>query len=190
VQLQQPKRNSLIACVFALVIGLAIPSGMSLAQSSQKGTAESEVKKPAEAPEKAPQGIPEKETPEDMPAEERAKEPYSYDPTNKPDPFKSFIIVRREIDEKEEEEPRTYLETLDLSQLTVTAIVISKDKRWALVKDSKGEGHVINVGTPMGRKRGNVVEIREKEVVVREYDRDYRGNEVINDIALRLPEAE
>jgi len=181
----------MITCVFVLLIGLAFPSGRAFAQSTQQGTAELEAEQSAASQEKAPQGVSEKEMAEGAVAEDGAKERYSYDPTNKPDPFKSFIIVRREIEEeKEQEEPRTYLETLDLSQLTVTAIVIGKDNRWALVKDSKGEGHVIKTGTPIGRKRGKVMEIRQKEVVVREYDTDYRGNQVINDIPLKLPEAD
>lgn len=181
----------MIAWVFALFIGIALPSGLTLAQSPGKKTVKIEKEK-AEAPQKeAPQDIPDKERVEGVAAEERAKESYFYDPTNKPDPFKSFIIVRRELEEEREKvEPRTYLETLDLSQLTITAIVITKDKKWALVKDSKGEGHVIGMGTPMGKKRGKVTEIREKEVVVMEYDRDYRGNEVTNLIALKLPEAD
>jgi Tfp pilus assembly protein PilP len=179
----------MIGCVFALLIGLAFPSGLALGQSNRQGTAKTEAEQPAAPQDKAPQGIAEKETVEGVAAEER--ELYSYDPTNKPDPFKSFIIVRKEIDEeREQEEPRTYLETLDLSQLTVTAIAIGKGDRWALVQDSKGEGHVIKIGTPMGRKRGKVLEIREKEVVVREYDKDYRGNQVVNDIPLKLPEAD
>jgi len=191
VQPNLPKRNSMIAWVFALFIGIALPSGLTLAQSPGKKTVKIEKEK-AEAPQKeAPQDIPDKERVEGVAAEERAKESYFYDPTNKPDPFKSFIIVRRELEEEREKvEPRTYLETLDLSQLTITAIVITKDKKWALVKDSKGEGHVIGMGTPMGKKRGKVTEIREKEVVVMEYDRDYRGNEVTNLIALKLPEVE
>jgi Tfp pilus assembly protein PilP len=189
VQPKIPKRNSMIICLFAFFIGLAFPPGLALAQSTQQATVETGAEQPSTPQEKTPQGISEKETAEGAAAEERAHERYSYDPTNKPDPFKSFIIVRREIEEeKEQEEPRTYLETLDLSQLTVTAIVIGKGNRWALVKDSKGEGHVIKIGTPMGRRRGKVVEIREKEVVVREYDKDYRGNQIINDIPLKLPE--
>ena len=185
------KRNSLITCLLAFLIGLAFPSGPALAQSTQQATVETGAEQPSAPQEKTPQGISEKETAEGAAAEKQANERYSYDPTNKPDPFKSFIIVRREIEEeKEQEEPRTYLETLDLSQLTVTAIAIGKDKRWALVKDSKGEGHVIKIGTPMGRKRGKVVEIREKEVLVREYDKDYRGNQIINDIPLKLPEGD
>jgi len=191
VQPKTRKRNSMIACVLVLLIGLAFPSGLTLAQSTQQGTSKTEAEQPAIPQEKASQGISEKETAEGVAAEERAKEPYSYDPTNKPDPFKSFVIVRREMEEeREQEEPRTYLETLDLSQLTVTAIAISKGNRWALVQDSKGEGHVIKIGTPVGRKRGKVLEIREKEVVVREYDKDYRGNQLINDIPLKLPETD
>jgi Tfp pilus assembly protein PilP len=189
VQPKRRKRNSLIPWVFALFIGIAFPCGPTAAQSPEKKTVKIEREKPATPTEKAAEELSEKKTAEGIAAEQ--KESYSYDPANKPDPFKSFIIVRRELEEeREKEEPRTYLETLELSQLTVTAIAISKDKRWALVQDSKGEGHVIGIGTPMGRKRGKVTEIREKEVVVVEYDMDYRGNEVVNPVSLKLPEVE
>lgn len=185
------KRNSIITCVFALLIGLAIPQGLTVAQSTQDTTVNAEKEKPATPQKKATEGVSEKETSEGEAAEEKAREEYFYDPTNKVDPFKSFIIVRKELEEeREKEEPRTYLETLDLSQLTVTAIILAKKNKWALVQDSKGEGHVINIGTPIGRKRGQVIKILEREVVVREYDTDYRGNEVVTDISLKLPEAD
>jgi len=172
-------------------MGLAIPSGLALAQSTQETIVNAEKEKSATPQKNAPEGISEKETAEGEAIEEKAREEYFYDPTNKVDPFKSFIIVRKELEkEREKEEPRTYLETLDLSQLTVTAIVLSKKNKWALVQDSKGEGHVINIGTAIGRKRGQVVKILEREVVVREYDTDYRGNEVVADISLKLPEAD
>lgn len=191
MRLKKRKRNSIITCVFSLLIGLAIPSGLTVAQSTQEPVVNAEKEKPATPQKKAAEGISEKETAEGEAAEEKAREEYFYDPTNKVDPFKSFIIVRKELEEeKEKEEPRTYLETLDLSQLTVTAIVLSKKNKWALVKDSKGEGHVINIGTAIGRKRGQVVKILEREVVVREYDTDYRGNEVVTNISLKLPEAD
>ena len=172
-------------------MGLAIPSGLTVAQSTQETAVNAEKEKPAIPQKKAAEGISEKETAEGEAIEEKAREEYFYDPTNKVDPFKSFIIVRKELEEeKDKEAPRTYLETLDLSQLTVTAIVLSKKNKWALVQDSKGEGHVINIGTAIGRKRGQVVKILEREVVVREYDTDYRGNEVAADISLKLPEAD
>jgi Tfp pilus assembly protein PilP len=181
----------MIACVSALLLGLAFSLALSFAQAPPKKTLKIEEKTATTPQDKTPQEVAEKKTAEEGGVEEKETESYSYDPTNKPDPFKSFIIVKKELEEeKEKEEPRTYLETLDLSQLTVTAIVLSKTKKWALVQDSKGEGHVIEVGTSLGRKRGKVVKIKESEVVVREYNTDYRGNEVINDISLKLPETE
>ena len=114
--------------------------------------------------------------------------PYFYDPTSKVDPFKSFITVREELQEKEaRKKPRTYLETLDLSQLTISAIMLTETEDWALVRDSKGDGHVIRVGTSIGRRGGRVTEILEDKVVVREYFKDIRGREQTRDRALKLP---
>ncbi len=120
--------------------------------------------------------------------EEKGKEPaaYSYDPANKVDPFKSFIVVRRELEEKERR-PKTYLETLEISQLTLSAIVLTDKGNWALVRDSKGDGHTIKVGTPIGRRGGRVIKILDKEVVVRESYKDIRGRKTIRDISMRLP---
>lgn len=123
--------------------------------------------------------------PEDT--EEKEKEAYAYDPTNKIDPFKSFIVVRRELEEKEQEKPKTYLETLDISQVTISAIVLGSEGNWALVRDSKGDGHVIKVGTLIGRKSGRVKKILEKEVVVTESYKDIRGREIIKDVSIQIP---
>jgi len=116
---------------------------------------------------------------------------YFYDPTNKVDPFKSFIAAREELEEKAaREKPRTYLETLDISQLTISAIILTSGGNWALVRDSKGDGHVIRVGTPMGKKGGQVTEILEKKVVVREHYKDIRGRKIVTDRIMRLPSLE
>ena len=139
------------------------------------------IQKPKQ-PEAQPQKI--------EPAAEKGTEetPYSYDPANKVDPFKSFITVREELQEKEaRKKPRTYLETLDLSQLTISAIMLTKKEDWALVRDSKGDGHVIKVGTPIGRRGGRVTEIHEDKIVVREYFKDIRGREKSRDRLLKLP---
>jgi type IV pilus assembly protein PilP len=114
---------------------------------------------------------------------------YLYDPTGKTDPFKSFIVVRKEaLEEEEEEKPKTYLETLELSQLTLSVIVISPKGKWAMVRDSKGDGHVITEGTPIGTKGGVVHEIKEGEVIVREKFKDFRGRTQYNDISKKTPE--
>jgi type IV pilus assembly protein PilP len=97
---------------------------------------------------------------------------YLYDPTGKTDPFKPFINPQAQQREKEDEEPRTYLETLELSQLNISVIIIGKKDKWAMVTDNKGEGHLIKEGTSMGINRGKVYKIKPGEVIIRE---EYRN---------------
>lgn len=182
------KRNRVI--LLSVFIAAAIPLflGITTAQARKKAAVKiPKDRKKITTPLKEPVGKEVKA--EEIKAEvkeETVQADYSYDPANKVDPFKSFIIVKKELEEKER--PKTYLETLDLSQVTLSAIVMSEEGNWALVRDSKGEGHVIKVGTSIGRKRGRVIKILEKEVVVREYYRDIRGREEIpKDISISLP---
>jgi type IV pilus assembly protein PilP len=103
---------------------------------------------------------------------------YVYDPTGKTDPFKSFIAEQESVEEKKKRKPRTYLETLDLSQLDLVAIILSKQGNWAMVRDSKGLGYVIKKGTPIGINEGVVHEIKDNEIVVREKYRNVRKNKL------------
>ena len=112
---------------------------------------------------------------------------YIYDPTGKTDPFKSFIALQEEMEEKKRRKPRTYLETVDLSQLELTAIITSQEENWAMVRDSKGLGHVIKKGTYIGTNGGVVHEIKKKEVIIREEFKDFRGNTRHKEISKKLP---
>jgi type IV pilus assembly protein PilP len=120
---------------------------------------------------------------------EENKEPpkYSYDPTGKTDPFKSFIAEQEEMEEKAKRRPKTYLETLDLSQLELIAIIVGGKGNYAMVKDSKGTGHVIQKGTAIGTNGGFVERITDKEVVIREEYKDFKGTVKYKDIAKKLP---
>jgi type IV pilus assembly protein PilP len=108
----------------------------------------------------------------------RPTKAYIYDPTGKTDPFKSFIAEQESVEEKKKRKPKTYLETLDLSQLYLVAIILSRTGNWAMVRDSKGLGYVIKKGTPIGINEGVVHEIKEKEVIVREQYKDLRQGQV------------
>lgn len=113
---------------------------------------------------------------------------YTYDPTGKTDPFKSFIAEQEAVEPgKKPPKPRTYLETLDLSQLELIAIVVGPKGNFAMVRDSKGLGHVIKQGTPIGTNNGVVHAITDKQVTVREEYKDFRGNVQYKDIAKKLP---
>lgn len=178
------KRNSIVMLLICGIVAIPILLGISTAQAKEKVT----VKIPQEKKEAAePSKESVEETTVTVDTEDKAKAAYFYDPTNKIDPFKSFIVVRRELEEKEQGKPKTYLETLDISQLTISAIVLGSKGNWALVRDSKGDGHVIKVGTLIGRKSGRVKRILEKEVIVAESYKDIRGRETIKDISIKLP---
>lgn len=104
------------------------------------------------------------------------------------DPFKSFLALQEEANQKKKRErPRTYLETLDLSQLDLTATVLNRKGNWAMVRDAKGLGHVIKKGTLIGTQNGVVVAIRAGEIVIREKYRDFMGKVITKDVVKKLP---
>jgi len=112
---------------------------------------------------------------------------FSYDPAGKPDPFKSFILEQEEMAEKVKRKPRTYLETLELAQLELIAIVLGPQGNYAMVRDSKGVGHVIVKGTAVGTNGGVVDRITDREVIIREEFRDFRGATQFKDVSKKLP---
>jgi type IV pilus assembly protein PilP len=105
---------------------------------------------------------------------------FIYDPTGKTDPFKSFIAIR---EEEEKAKTKTYLETVDLSQLDLVVIVIGPKGKWAMVQDKKGSGHVIKEGTPIGTNNGVVSKISRGEVIIREEYKDFRGQTQYREIS-------
>jgi len=112
---------------------------------------------------------------------------FVYDPTGKTDPFQSFIAIAEEAEEQEKREPKTYLETLELSQLDLAATIIGPKGKWAIVKDSKDDGHVIKEGTLIGTNGGVVYQIREGEVVIREKFKNFRGQIQEREISKKTP---
>ncbi len=104
-----------------------------------------------------------------------------------PDPFLSYLIkAQKNLSKLEEEKQRrlkmeqvkekkrklaaaeklkalrkahTELQKLDLSQLTLTAIIRGKDNAWAMVRDRAGRGYILKKGTFIGKKGGVVDEV-------------------------------
>ncbi|MGD2125862.1 MAG: pilus assembly protein PilP [Desulfobacteraceae bacterium] len=145
------------------------------------------VYKPARAPKKIVEAKNEMSGKAADKGQKRKEGEYSYDPTEKTDPFKSFIAIQEEVEEKKRRKPKTYLETLDLSQLELIAIVKGPKGNYAMVRDSKGLGHVIRQGTAIGTNGGVVDKIKEKEVVIREEYRDFRGTKKTREITKKIP---
>ena len=110
--------------------------------------------------------------------------PYRYDPTNKPDPFASYILSMRDVAARSA--ASTPLERFDLSQLSVQAIIWGLERARALIIDPSGKGYIIAVGTPIGKNEGRVIEIADNLLVVKETYVDYRGQATSKDVKLRL----
>ena len=168
----QKRRNSLILLFFSVFFACAYVQAAQEA-IDRKGTGEEVLNVSATI---------DSETPAN-----ESTDGYLYDPRGKTDPFKSFIAIQEEMEEKRRRKPRTYLETVELSQLQLTAIINSEKESWAMVRDSKGLGHVIKKGTYIGTDGGIVHEIKDKEVIIREEYKDFRGNIKHRDRTKSLP---
>lgn len=151
-------------CAFALVLVLA--TGCSDEQSAD--AAKAAVPKPARraAPE-AP-----------APAAE-----YHYDPTDKVDPFRSYVRRQVTFDPEVGSSP---LERFDLTQLAVMGIIWGLDEPRALVRDPTGKGYIVKAGTPIGKNKGRILRIEDNKVVVKETYLDHLDRATTKEVDLEL----
>jgi type IV pilus assembly protein PilP len=110
---------------------------------------------------------------------------YHYDPTGKPDPFRSFVNSLKRADVTAASTP---LERFDLSQLKLTGIVWDNDKPRALVNDPSGKAYIVAEGTAIGKNGGRVIRIGDNALVVKETYVDFLGKATTKDIEMRLHE--
>jgi type IV pilus assembly protein PilP len=111
---------------------------------------------------------------------------YSYNPIGKRDPFRSFLdFTRRDGLDDEELGP---LQKYEIDQYRLVAIVWGVEEPRAMVEDPDGTGHVITIGTLIGRNWGRVTQIRPEELIITEEYRDEIENKlIVNEIPVRLP---
>ena len=108
---------------------------------------------------------------------------YHYDPTDKTDPFKSYI--RREVT-LQNDETSSPLERFDLSQLIVMGIIWGVDEPRALVKDPTGKGYSVKAGPPIGKNKGRILRIDDTKVVVKETYLDHLDRATTKEVELEL----
>jgi len=112
---------------------------------------------------------------------------YTYDPTGKRDPFRSFVWDRPDKMAAAEAGP---LGQFDLSQLEVVAVVWRTGNARALVEDPSGESYIVGEGAAIGKNRGHVISIGDNTVVVKETYVDYLGQETTKDVEMRMRRSE
>lgn len=107
------------------------------------------------------------------------------------DPFEPFLR-KPEADAPDEKSelarraPRTPLEKIDLSQLRLTAVLRTPTRTKALVQESSGKGYVINEGTYIGNKGGQVSKILKDRMMVEEKYLDVFGKISVREREMKL----
>ncbi len=122
----------------------------------------------------------------DRAVEDAVEAEYVYNPIGKRDPFRTFIATA----EEEEIRSPTPLQRYELEQYELTGIVWGVDRPRALVEDPEGMGHVIELGTYVGKKWGKVTQITSNQLVVTEEYLTPDGALVVNPIEIKLQYAE
>lgn len=129
----------------------------------------------------------------DTPApEERPQlEMYSYQAVGKRDPFHSYLADMKEAGKKEVRSRRAEpTEEYERAQYSLTGVVTGTAQPKALVEDPKGKGHVVHIGTRLGRRGGVVTRITNIGVVVTEEFRAPTGEKVRVPYLIKLPQPE
>jgi len=121
---------------------------------------------------------------------EKKEEPeYTYNPTGKPDPFKSFIQLTP-AKEYSRRVPLTPLQKYEISQLKLVAIIATSEGNIALVEDVTGKGYLLRKGTPIGTNDGKVKRILQDRVIIEEVFEDISEPKKMNEISLFLHQVE
>lgn len=106
---------------------------------------------------------------------------YSYNPMDKPDPFKPFIDIDKvEKKKAEKKAPDSIfpLQRAEADSYRVVGIAGTPEKRVAIVEDAAKKFYPIVKGTRIGLYDGKVIEITDDRVVVEEYE-DKKARRVI-----------
>jgi Tfp pilus assembly protein PilP len=114
-----------------------------------------------------------------------ATDGYTYDPTGKRDPFRSFEWEQLKL-EMLSGDARGPLEQFDVAQLSVVGVVWKNNNARALVQDPSGMTYVVAEGARIGKNEGRVIEIADNLVVVKETYVDTFGKETTKAIEMRM----
>lgn len=113
-----------------------------------------------------------------------AAEQYSYNPIGKRDPFRSFLNFDTDSGQGRGTLPT---QRFEIDQYKLAGLIWGVDRPRALVEDPDKVGHVLEIGTYIGKNWGKVTQITSGEVIVTEEYQTLDGELVVNNISLTLP---
>lgn len=111
-----------------------------------------------------------------------AEESATYSPISKRDPFRAPDLTGVSA-----EEALGPLERFSISQFKLRAIVRSTGRPMAMFQDPDGSVHILGEGDRIGKERGMISRILNREVIVTERTKNYLGEERPFERVLSLP---
>lgn len=109
-----------------------------------------------------------------------------YNPIGKPDPFQP---VSTQLEAKGERKAKILpLEQFEINEFELVGIVSGSGIKKAMVQDMTGKGFLVQVGSRIGKKGGEVIRIADKEVIIEEPFQDFLGRKGVRKISLKMPQ--
>lgn len=113
-------------------------------------------------------------------------EEYFYNPAGKRDPFKPFYDTRS-VTKSTVDENAVPLQRWDVDKFILSGVIWNTSVPRALLIDPNGTGHVIQMGTYVGRNWGKVTSISDQAIVVTEEYQTIDGELVVNPVTVHFP---
>jgi type IV pilus assembly protein PilP len=118
--------------------------------------------------------------------EEEVVDAYVYNPAGKRDPFQSFLGPVDDDDRDLTNKDFPPIQRWDVERYVLRGVIFNADSPRALLIDPEGVGHVVRLGSYVGRNWGKVSSIADKLVMVTEEYRTPEDDLVVNTVELRL----
>ncbi len=115
---------------------------------------------------------------------------FSYSPVGKRDPFYSYIADLESSIEAASQRKHEPTEAFELDQYRLTGLVTGTAQPRAMVEDPEGKGHVIKIGSRLGKHGGVVTRINGDGLVVTEEITAPTGERVRVPMTIKLPQPE
>ena len=175
-----PKLHPLLLLCFAFALGACDPES-----TGQRANIGGEAPAAAAAKPAGPAAVAGAADPAKAGEEKAPEAPgeYAYNPIGKRDPFRSFF---RAVEDTEIPNP-TPLQRFDIEQYKLVGVVWGIDSPRAMVQDPEQTGHILELGTYVGKHWGRVTQISRTSVVVTEEYKEADGNLVTEQTVIALP---
>lgn len=111
---------------------------------------------------------------------------YFYNPAGKRDPFKPFYDTQRTTTQAIDPNSPP-LQRWDVDKFVLSGVIWNTNIPRALMVDPEGIGHVVQMGSYVGRNWGKVTSISDEAVVVTEEYQTIDGELVVNPVTVHFP---